>query len=808
METELCMGKSILCVVVVCCGCYRSEFVESRDEKDTATTVYVQPDLPSSIDISETDISETDKETDTAFSGPETDVHIEDTGTIEDVETSLETDSGISLFDTASRATSQDDSETASFGETDSETISDPCASVTCDDGRICATGSDGSGYCRCPDGWAGPGCDMVFQVTPIPPAVQDMAIDNAGIWFATGKGALYWMDGSTPDDTSDDEWRLFAYEQSGAALKTTQIELDADGRPWVLHSNETVAHLNDLSSNDAYFEPVHLGIPAEPYTQTQYRRIAIDPTQRLWVVKDGDLGVYTLAIADLSDQASEPSWNRLFESESVRDMAFEGDGVWLAADSGLYYVLLGEIETTVDDILIDFVPSDGMGDIDVERIFIDSAGIKWFSSGNRLARLDDRGDPSDKTFHVWTEQLVNDDGAGRASGALIGVEKGGVKWFRTAYGTAERLDDTTAAFPLWTTYDPKRCPLYNDPAYTERFDSGVSAFSVDAYGKKWISSDNDIYYWDDGGTRTETADDLWVRVGRRDRGVDAIRTMRPDPKGGIWMVEEWYGQTSYSSWYEIYYFNIGDPRFKEDDLWLAYPLPFSLRAFKNLCAVDDKGLKWFCDYQYIRSGMLAVDVLDDGGTLLDTSDDTWDELICCEGGIPSSTDYLVFDPKGGVWFSDRYYDPGATMGDPADDRWLAVDEYRADTLAVDAAGDKWFGSRSDAVAPLRYLDDNGTPMDADDDIWVIFTPEDGMPFEGISALKIDSGGDKWILDGNRQLYRFDDNGTPLDKADDVWPDAIFDGDFGAVNSFIIDDADHLWLGLDRGVGYLQAEGK
>jgi hypothetical protein len=74
----------------------------------------------------------------------------------------------------------------------------------------------------------------------------------------------------------------------------------------------------------------------------------------------------------------------------------------------------------------------------------------------------------------------------------------------------------------------------------------------------------------------------------------------------------------------------------------------------------------------------------------------------------------------------------------------------------------------------VEYLETFNTPFDLSDDIRVDFSAADGLPSRSIDRIRVDGFDEKWIIsrdagDTVPGLIRFDDNGTPADKADDVW---------------------------------------
>lgn len=190
------------------------------------------------------------------------------------------------------------------------------------------------------------------------------------------------------------------------------------------------------------------------------------------------------------------------------------------------------------------------------------------------------------------------------------------------------------------------------------------------------------------------------------------------------------------------------------DDTWvLEAKLTASDAAtddvFGSSVSIDrDRALvgAWGNDDAGDRSGSAYVFRRSDNGTPSDLSDDTWVQ----EGKLTTS-DAAVGDHFG--WSVSL-----------SDDRGLVG------------------GLGGGASAYVFRRSDNGTPLDPSDDVWVEeakLTPSESIPYDGfgfsvslsgnralVGAYGLDDGSD---FPGAAYVFRHNDNGTPLDLSDDIW---------------------------------------
>ena len=65
--------------------------------------------------------------------------------------------------------------------------------------------------------------------------------------------------------------------------------------------------------------------------------------------------------------------------------------------------------------------------------------------------------------------------------------------------------------------------------------------------------------------------------------------------------------------------------------------------------------------------------------------------------------------------------------------------------IRIDRLNDKWVLAGRWGSSELHQLQDNGTPLDQSDDIWIRRTPVDYVESAGINAIAFEPGEDLWI---------------------------------------------------------------
>jgi ligand-binding sensor domain-containing protein len=211
----------------------------------------------------------------------------------------------------------------------------------------------------------------------------------------------------------------------------------------------------------------------------------------------------------------------------------------------------------------------------------------------------------------------------------------------------------------------------------------------------------------------------------------------------------------------------------------------------------------WFATYE---GGIL----LDDGGSPLDQTDDTWITFKESDGLVKQYVWAVAVDGNGDVWFgTNRIDDHGDEHGygisvldisgtpfDKSDDTWTTYTAANSDLshnvirdIVVDGSGTVWIATPSGLNA---YS--GGT--------WTVFYSSDGLASNGVTALLVVD--DLLWVATQGGVSVLDYGGTPHDKADDQWAtytqynSGLTDND---TSSLAIDGAGRIWIGTDQKSG-------
>lgn len=208
----------------------------------------------------------------------------------------------------------------------------------------------------------------------------------------------------------------------------------------------------------------------------------------------------------------------------------------------------------------------------------------------------------------------------------------------------------------------------------------------------------------------------------------------------------------------------------------------------------------WFATYE---GGML----LDDGGSLLDQTDDNWVTFRESDDLVKRYVWAVAVDANGDIWFGTNYIDSdgdehgygisvldvNGTPFNKSDDTWTT---YTAGSsglshnvirdIVVDGHGVVWIATQSGLNA---YSD--GT--------WTVFYSSDGLASNGVTALLVVDNL-LWVATEGGVCV-LDYGSMPHDKADDQWAtytqynSGLADND---TSSLAVDSAGRIWIGTDE----------
>src|SRR5690606_9038562 len=205
--------------------------------------------------------------------------------------------------------------------------------------------------------------CNQRWHTIRVPPFVVDMTFDGDGnAWFATTHGPLFWDFNGTPEDTSDDSWQVFG-EFDGFAYAFQGIVIDSQGTKWVLAGrlHRLDDHGTPTNAADDTWENYELTFWRSPGT----RRIVLGDDDRLWWLGQAGTGIKVLPASELyagPPEVTDERWVALFTTELVHDLVVSDDAVWIATESGVYHVSLGEtLADENDDIWTDVSQAPGL---------------------------------------------------------------------------------------------------------------------------------------------------------------------------------------------------------------------------------------------------------------------------------------------------------------------------------------------------------------------------------------------------------------------------------------------------------------
>lgn len=129
-------------------------------------------------------------------------------------------------------------------------------------------------------------------------------------------------------------------------------------------------------------------------------------------------------------------------------------------------------------------------------------------------------------------------------------------------------------------------------------------------------------------------------------------------------------------------------------------------------------------------------------------------------------------------------------------------------SLVIDQSGIKWAGSDGDRLRPtgLLYYDDNGTIFDVSDDKVDVIGESDGLPSGIQTALAIDRDGLLWMGTPKGPAYLANPSGVARSNQQPSVQRvrALVDV---PVTSLAIDALNRKWIGTDRGVYVVSADG-
>jgi hypothetical protein len=326
-----------------------------------------------------------------------------------------------------------------------------------------------------------------------------------------------------------------------------------------------------------------------------------------------------------------------LFEQEVdalARDVAIEGEGLWLATDRGVDFLDVGGTPfDPKDDRRAHFDEQQVPGMQGLQGVLVSPDGTKYFWGEDRVFALDDHESPLDASDDSWvvhdTDQSLWVSGALDRQGILMIVARTTL----AAGGT-----------PRIVVFDPGGTPNDSSDDTVTTIDSGLPGMgrtlAVDVNGEVWVGTEaedflGNLFHWDRGGTPLEGGDDVWTPVRPED---GRIWKLVADPTGGVWgTVGGVYGGV-------FQFFDGGSPTDLSDDYWHTYA------ELGSAMEIGHSGDGWF----RMPGG---AGILDVGGTARDASDDVARTLLAPDALRFQSDLYTngTIDQSGRFWVVDEH---------------------------------------------------------------------------------------------------------------------------------------------------------
>ncbi len=636
---------------------------------------------------------------------------------------------------------------------------------------------------------------------------VMCVSVDPSGReWFGTDDGFSVLDENGTPLDQTDDTWLTFTEADGLAFSKVLDIAIDGSDYKWVGTWGGGVSLLDDggtpFSKADDTWQTF---TTSDGLAHDDVSAVAFDDSGNVWFGTGGGVSVLDHNGTPLAK--SDDTWQTFTVSDGlatnmVRDIAIGGTGLkWIACSgttTGGVSVLAdnGTPFNKGDDTWQNFTTGDGLASNNVAALALESSKVKWFATDAGVSVLCDEATPFNKTDDQWNT-FTTADGLGSDDVRDV-APGGGDVWLATPKGVCVLDDNGT---PLNKGDDSWQTLLTDDrlPA------NYVTHVAIDASGNRWFATLGGAAVLDDNGTPFNHSDDRWQTFTVGDGlASDYVTGVAVGRTGYVWFTTN--GGASVLN-------HNRTPFEKSDDTWQTFTTKDGLpNSFVYTLSIDDAGLKWF--------GTLGggVWLLSDNGTPLFKLDDT-DQVFDTSGGglVHDTVGAIAFDGAEYRWFCTdggvSVLDDNGTPLNSGDDKWqtfTSADGLVSDyvfAVGIDPAGYKWFGTEE--PGGVSVLDDNGTPLNDADDQWESFGTADGLAAGWVHAATTDGANERWfglvsLWTGGGGVSVLNDGGTPVSKGDDGWSYyGVADGLASLGVEAIAFEGPFRWFGTSNGVSAL-----
>jgi hypothetical protein len=292
-----------------------------------------------------------------------------------------------------------------------------------------------------------------------------------------------------------------------------------------------------------------------------------------------------------------------------------------------------------------------------------------------------------------------------------------------------------------------------------------MSEIILDSQERKWIPNGYSLTRLDDGGTPTDTEDDIWSHFQLYSGlGQPGITHIRLDSNDRLWLLRSTNGVKVLS-----------DLNLLEAEVPPAIDGPEWVDLFTSETIAD---IRFHGAGAWI-AGSTGLNYVTLGGTPLDESDDVWTSFSAAPALTGHTVNSIVVDEASGTtWFNtDRGVVKLMDGGDPLNESTNIWNDWAPQqgglaravgaVIGVDRDAGVWL--RSPQGAAVRMTSGGGG-----DDSLMEYHPTSNPQFAELEESNViytiapESEEKLWLTVGT-EVHLFDNGGTALDASDDVW---------------------------------------
>lgn len=605
--------------------------------------------------------------------------------------------------------------------------------------------------------------------------SVTAWLFEAGGVWVGTERGLSLLVDGAVA--------RTYSWDDGMASSGVQDLALDAKGNLWAAHLAEGVSRFDGeqwqkfttddgladnwvysialAASGDLWFgtgagasrfdgETWQTFSTAEGLAGDWVADVAVAPNGNLWFATDGGVSQFDGA-----------NWTTHLAGRPARSLAISADGEVWAAGSGFVSVWDGETWRDVQPQyfagqLLQALALAANGEVwvgsledGVTILTPQPAGDETNGQGGEAALWLGTGEGVMLLAGAEQQRFDTSDGLAAADVRAILIDSQGRKWFATS-GGASQYDGAA-----WTSYYPSAQSISSNYVHT---------VAVDPQGRTWFA------YGDRGLGVSVKDGDEWRQYTAADGLVDErVYSLAFGVDGRT------YAGTGTSI------FRLNEKR------WVKLGAQYGAPAGKiETLAVAPTGELW----AGFPGGVARYDGRD------------WITFGPGEGLEVGDVHAIAFDGEGAVWIGAAPSPQAAGNGglfvyDGGE--WTAFAMNRTPTvysgpaadplgdwvsgLAFDEAGSLWVGTLAHPLARPGFVHGGVSVYHGDvlgDVGWTVYTPDNGLPSEYVTALAVDANGDVWagtqdglsLFDGEGWTTYTTADGLPANTITALAPDA------------------------------------